>query len=153
MADNPQSKLFHGIYQNTLVIFHVAGEALDEMMVVSLSDGKLVKCSGAMEPYGFCAQKANATGFDELELNGLITRICQVDNELTPCGVFCGDNGVLKTDKVIGGVSADDVLYPHETSGGYITPASGSVAEDAVAVGIALEDLDSDGVVKFRCLR
>jgi len=145
------NKLFHGIYQNTLVIFHQAGEALEEMMVVSLSSGKLVKCSGAMEPYGFCAQKATVTGWDELELNGLIHRVAKVNDSLNPCGVFCGDNGVLKTDKIIGDVAADAILYPHDTSGGYI--CSSGQNGSAVAVGVAMSAKDSDGVVRFRCLR
>ena len=149
MASNPVNKLFHGIYENTLVIFHKAGEALEEMMVVSLdSSGDLVKCSGDMEPYGFCAQKATDSGYDELELNGLITRVAEVGNELYPCGCYVGSNGVLKTDQVHGEVSAGDKLYPHDTDSGKICKSGQNGS--AVQIGVALADKDSDGVVKFR---
>jgi len=85
-----------------------------------------------------------------LDLNGLITRVCKVDDTTTPCGVYVGSTAILKTDRVVGGVSAGDKLYPHETSGGYIC-ASG-YASGAAAVGIATDDKDSDGIVKFGTL-
>lgn len=152
MASNPVNKLFQGIYENTLAIFYVAGEELEEMMCVKLhTDGKLYKASGTDAPFGFCAQKATSTGWNELDLNGLITRVCKVGDSLTPCGVYTGSNAILKTDMVVGDVSAGDVLYPHDTSGGYI--CSTGYNQSAVAVGIADSDKDSDGVVKFRTLR
>ena len=152
MADNPVNTLFQGIYENTLAIFYVAGEELEEMMVVKIdSNGQLAKASGTDEPVGFCAQKATSTGWDELDLNGLITRVCKVGDSLTPCGVYVGSNAILKTDMVVGDVSAGDVVYPHDTSGGYI--CSTGYNASAIAVGIAMEDKDSDGIVKFRTLR
>lgn len=151
MATNPVNKFFQEIYEPTLAIFYVAGEALNEMSLVKLSsDGKLYLASGLDSPFGFSAQKATETGWDELDLNGLITRVAKVDNTLTPCGVYVGANGILKTDQVIGAVNAGDVLYAHASSGGCICATGYS--EGAIKVGIADADKDSDGVVRFRTL-
>jgi hypothetical protein len=149
-ASNPVNTLFQGIYENTLAIFYLAGEAFEEMSVVKLESGALYKCSGLDVPFGFVAQKATATGWEELETNGLITRVCKVADSHTPCGVYVGSNGILKTDMVIGDISAGDKLYPHATSGGYICATGYS--EGATAVGIADDDLGADGIIRFRTL-
>ena len=150
-----QTKLFLGIYEPHINIFLSAGEEMGEMMDVELStevaETVVLADENSDYPYGWVTQDVTTTGVTQYGLNGLITRGCKVGNKV---GVYVG-GGVLKTDKVVGDVSAGDPLYVASSgegpgsTGGYVSaePSSGDVI-----VGYAETDLDSDNIVRFKNL-